>query len=213
MFTINRNSLAKIIEEFLPDLIVLDEKAISHSLASFSFSKDNFTFDEFVFPREDVRTGVNHEDDPFAGGNEDFGMGVDGDGPQAEDFFQGDQAVGDDFGAGPDDFGGDNGSNGSVGGEGDQVQEAGRPGPHAPFDPRRVPNERDLVLAMTDGDGDGGMMDYFDQNFLKNWACPEHWKLRKVVRKHEHTFVSILSIERSFRESKSKLSSKARDVY
>ena len=33
-------------------------------------------------------------------------------------------------------------------------------------------------------DADGGvMMDYFDSNFLKNWAGPEHWKLRKVVRR------------------------------
>ncbi|KAF8682082.1 hypothetical protein AX14_004414 [Amanita brunnescens Koide BX004] len=38
-------------------------------------------------------------------------------------------------------------------------------------------------MAMTDADGDGGAMDYFDQNFLKNWAGPEHWKLRKVVRR------------------------------
>ena len=53
-----------------------------------------------------------------------------------------------------------------------------------PFDPRRAPNERDLVLAMTDAEG-GVMMDYFDQSFLKNWAGPEHWKLRKVVRRRE----------------------------
>ncbi|KAK7687927.1 hypothetical protein QCA50_009146 [Cerrena zonata] len=51
-----------------------------------------------------------------------------------------------------------------------------------PFDPRKAPNERDLVLAMTNAEG-GTMMDYFDQSFLKNWAGPEHWKLRKVVRR------------------------------
>ena len=30
-----------------------------------------------------------------------------------------------------------------------------------------------------------GMMDYFDPTYLKNWAGPEHWKLRKVVRRRE----------------------------
>jgi condensin complex subunit 2 len=99
----------------------------------------------------------------------------------AEDFFQGDQAIGDEFAHGSDDYGGENISNGSA----EQERNMGHPGPLQPFDPRRMPNERDLVMAMTDADGDGGMMDYFDQNFLKNWAGPEHWKLRRVVRKRE----------------------------
>lgn len=108
----------------------------------------------------------------------------DDDAPPVEDFFVGDQAVGDDFAGGDfggrDDFGGENGSDGSEAGP----AEPSRPGGFVPFDPRRLPNERDLVLAMTDADAEGGlMMDYFDQTFLKNWAGPEHWKLRKVVRR------------------------------
>jgi condensin complex subunit 2 len=94
--------------------------------------------------------------------------------------------------AAADDFGGDMGGddngdgndNGSPVGEAEQRAE-GRPVEFVPFDPRRLPTERDLIMAMTDGDGDGGAMDYFDQNFLKNWAGPEHWKLRKVAQKRE----------------------------
>lgn len=111
-------------------------------------------------------------------------MDMDGDAPPIEDFFVGADAVGDDYGGGGDVMGGDEDSHsngGSVDPQGDQTDE--RPGAFVPFDPRRIPNERDLVMAMTDGDGDGGMMDYFDKNFLKNWAGPEHWKLRKVIRR------------------------------
>lgn len=106
-------------------------------------------------------------------------MDMDGDGlAPVEDFFVGDQAAGDDYNEGPDDFGGED--RGSAGLDGE-------PGnaPLVPFDPRKGPNERDLILAMTDADQEGGgmMMDYFDQSFKKNWAGPEHWKLRKVVRR------------------------------
>lgn len=126
-------------------------------------------------------------------------MDLDGGGPDvgeapAEDFFTGDQAVHDDYNM-PDmdnDYG--DGGMGSANGDGDGesgsgsgIERHGQQGPggaFVPFDLRRVPNERDLVMAMTgDGDGEGGMMDYFDQNFLKNWAGPEHWKLRKIVRR------------------------------
>ena len=123
-----------------------------------------------------------------SGGDHGFGMDVDdGNGAPVEDFFVGEQAVGNDFGGdgmGQEDFGADRDS-GSV--EADREQQMGPQGRLGQFDPHRGPNERDLVMAMTDADGEGGMMDYFDQNFLKNWAGPEHWKLRKVVRRREFT--------------------------
>jgi condensin complex subunit 2 len=109
-------------------------------------------------------------------------MDVDNSAPPVEDFFVGADAVNDDYGGGDmggDDYGGDNHSNGSMGPPG---EDDGQPGAFVPFDPRRAPNERDFVMAMADAD-DEGMMDYFDQNFLKNWAGPEHWKLRKVIRR------------------------------
>ncbi len=79
---------------------------------------------------------------------------------------------------------GDGNDNGSPVSEEGQRGEA-RPAEFVPFDPRRLPTERDLIMAMTDADGEGGAMDYFDQNFIKNWAGPEHWKLRKVIRKRK----------------------------
>jgi len=67
--------------------------------------------------------------------------------------------------------------------EAGRVDDGGRPGPFVPFDPRQMPSDRDLILAMTTGDGESGSLDYFDQNIMKNWAGPEHWKLRRVVKK------------------------------
>lgn len=119
----------------------------------------------------------------------DFGMDVE-QGP-AEDFFAGPEAINDDFtygGGSGDDYGGD-GEGGSVepeaGGEGAAAGGAGT-GPFVPFDPRNAPNGREFVLGMADPDGEGGGLDYFDSRFSKNWAGPEHWKLRRTIRKRKH---------------------------
>ncbi|KAG2113164.1 condensin complex subunit 2/barren [Suillus discolor] len=177
--------------QFFPDLDVLDDKAISHSLADFSFAKDsNHTFDDSLYRDDTVhnQAGDEDEDDPGFGdyGANDAPMDVDGD-RDGQDFFQGDQAVDDDYDGG-DAFGGGDyggGDNGSVGAEGDQ-QHAVRPGGAlVPFDPRHAPNKPDRVIAITDADGENAMMGYFDKNLMKNWAGPEHWKLRKVIRKPE----------------------------
>lgn len=177
-----------ITEQFLPDLNALDDKAISHSLEDFSFAKGAFSFDTTAFLQDDhLGLEVDNDDDDhdvgMPGDNDDQDMpppmDVDGAEPPVEDFFVGDQAVGDDYVG--DDFGG-----GNTGPEEDsQEQPEGQPGPFMPFDPKRMPNERDLVMAMTEGEEGGIMMDYFDQAFLKNWAGPQHWKLRKVVRKRK----------------------------
>lgn len=111
-----------------------------------------------------------------------------GDAPEAQDFFAGDEGGdGEDFGTfgmdvqGPDDD--DIGTEGAEEMEGNQRPGSGVPGV-VPFDPRRAPDHRELVLAMTE-EGGASMMDYFDSNIIKNWAGPEHWKLRKVIRKPE----------------------------
>ncbi|KAG1750052.1 condensin complex subunit 2/barren [Suillus occidentalis] len=177
--------------QFLPDLDVLDDKAISHSLAAFSFAKDsNRTFDDSLYRDDtvDIEAGDENDNDPGFGdyGANDAPMDVDGD-RGGQDFFKGDQAIDDDYDGG-DAFGGGDyggGEHGSVSAEGDQ-QHAVRPGgAFVPFDPRRAPNEPDRVIAITDADGENAMMGYFDKNLMKNWAGPEHWKLRKVVRKPE----------------------------
>ncbi|KAF4593297.1 Condensin complex subunit 2 [Pleurotus pulmonarius] len=174
---------------FVPDISFLDTKEIAHSLEGFAFSKST-DFGETSFFQDDLADDDDDNDNFDVGGatfDDPGAMDIDGgDGaPPAEDFFVGDQAVRDDFYApvgGGDDYGADNASNGSVAPEG----EAGGAAPFVPFDPRRAPNQRDLVMAMTDADAEGGMMDYFDQNFNKNWAGPEHWKMRKVVRRTEN---------------------------
>ncbi|TFK74925.1 barren [Pluteus cervinus] len=160
--------------QYLPDLSVLEEKTIAHSLADFAFGKSTFTLDDVTMFQD---SGAGQDDD------DDGGFDAPG-ADQVEDFFVGADAV-------VDDFGGDMGGGDEYGDGGSPTSDrapgpgAGAPGPYVPFDPRRAPNERDLVMAMTDGAGDGGLMDYFDQTFLKNWAGPEHWKLRKVLRKPE----------------------------
>ncbi|OAX38973.1 barren [Rhizopogon vinicolor AM-OR11-026] len=170
--------------QFLPDLEILEDKAISHSLAAFSFAKDsNYTFDDTLYRDDTVHDQADDDDGNDPGfGDYDAAMNMDG-----EDFFQGDQAADDDY-AGGDGFGGADyggGENGSVGAEGDQQHMVRSGGALLPFDPRRAPNERGLVMAVTDADGENAIMGYFDQNFMKNWAGPEHWKLRKVIRKPE----------------------------
>lgn len=181
--------------EFLPDLNALEDREIAHSLADFSFSQSNLTFDDTTLYRDDTRLEDDDDDgndaafDAFGAG--DTPMDVDGGGPsQTEDFFQGDQAVDDEFYGGGDGgiSGGDYGraESGSIATEGEQGQgQALRTGPFVPFDPRRVPTERDLIVAMTDADGQSDILGYFDQNVRKNWAGPEHWKLKKVIRKPE----------------------------
>lgn len=54
-------------------------------------------------------------------------------------------------------------------------------GPTIPFDPSKSTGPNGLVMARDDGEA--MMLDYFDQGFLKNWAGPEHWKLRRAVRR------------------------------
>lgn len=133
---------------------------------------DNTTRDDHIDDDDD--------DDPGFGGNSGECHGP------VEDFFVGADAVAGDYGGDTrGDMGGDGfDDGGSFGAEGEGANGgSGAVAVYVPFDPRRAPNERDLVMAMTDGSGDGGMMDYFDQTFLKNWAGPEHWKLRKAIRK------------------------------
>ncbi|KAH7872991.1 condensin complex subunit 2/barren [Lentinula edodes] len=168
--------LTQLRAEFIPDLDGLQSKAISQELSDFSFTQNPLMNDDTTFFQDDtIADGFDDDDDD---GFE--AMMVDG-APPVEDFFVGDDAVGDDYGAGMMDGEdlGDANSNGSVGpmgnGQGGTEQ-------FVPFDPRHAPNQRDLMLAMNTEDG-GGMMDYFDNTFLQNWAGPEHWKMRKPIRR------------------------------
>jgi condensin complex subunit 2 len=169
-------------------LEVLERKAISHSLEGFSFSSNTWALDEAALFREDtplVQNDGSNGADGFEGSAGDFIDTSHGPLPE-EDFFMGDHAVGDDLGGddlGPGGYGGEDDENGSADAQADPGVAGPDSGRHIVFDPRRAPNERALVMAMTNGDGEGGMLDYFDQSLLKNWAGPEHWKLRKTIRR------------------------------
>ncbi|KAI0766563.1 barren [Trametes elegans] len=178
-------------EQFLPDIDALDDQEISQSLEDFSFGRDSFSADDTFFRDGTHAPELDDDDDDDNVFNDMHDpanpMDVDGGSGSAapvEDFFVGEQAVPDDYAG---EYAGDYGAagdNGSVNGSDDANGEPRPTGDFVPFDPRKAPNERGLVMAMADADADGGvMMDYFDSNFLKNWAGPEHWKLRKVVRR------------------------------
>lgn len=113
-------------------------------------------------------------DDPYL--NQDFGGGGGDDDEGAEvdffaDQFSGEAAAFGLAGAPAPIASGSGAGGGGGGGTGFGAVE--------PFDPRRVADERDLVMSM-DGEGDG-MFAYFDAKLGKNWAGPEHWKMRRGV--------------------------------
>ena len=195
--------------QFLPNLDDLDYKSIVPSLRDFSFSGNSFSFeddhnsmyrdDSFAYTQENYDDDDAGDNDPIGYTQENMEDGAPLDSGDAQDiapvqdFFSSDQAnqdgyTGDGDYGGDDDFGGD-GENGSVGADADHQIDGGMPGPargtFVPFDPAKGPNERDLIMAMMNPEADGGTMDYFDKNVLKNWAGPEHWKLRKVIRKRK----------------------------
>jgi condensin complex subunit 2 len=120
------------------------------------------------------------DDDDFGGEARAFNAGDEGGAPPVEDFFMGADAAADDFGG--DTIDGDDNSDGSD--SGSPVGESQRGAAEfVLFDSRHLPTERGLVVSMTDAGREEDAMDYFDQNLLKNWAGPEHWKLRKVIWK------------------------------
>jgi condensin complex subunit 2 len=179
--------------EFFPDLSVLDDGAISHSLAGFTFGQD-VALDNVKLG---LANGLDSDDEDFGAlpppPQYDGDVPMDGEGgdfapPPVEDFFMGDQAVEDDYGGDVDAFAGreeERSESGSVAAFGGQYAGGGGGGANAPlvaFDPRR-PSEQQFVEAMAAGDSNS--LDYFDRGFVKNWAGPEHWKLRRPIPKGE----------------------------
>jgi condensin complex subunit 2 len=171
------------------DLANIAEKSVMSSrLADFKFSSDpannDYSIDGAFHNRGEEMDSADEAEfqDPI---QVDMASGG-GDGAEplpapggTEDFFSGDQAV-EDY---PMDFGGDGYDQGGEDGEmGEEGMEARAGAPLAPFDPRRAPNPTELVMAMANAGGQD-MLDYFDASVIKNWAGPEHWKMRKVIRK------------------------------
>lgn len=152
-------------------------QTITDSLANFQFSSDgNVNVDSMLNSAshhdqydDDGASGFGGDDGDNGDMGESGGFGHDGmddDGPQ--DFFTGDQAIVEDNGF-------------QHGGEEPYGVPGNSHGPAESFDPRRQANERDLVMSMTE-DGEE-MIDYFNEAAMKNWAGPQHWKIRRVIRK------------------------------
>lgn len=53
------------------------------------------------------------------------------------------------------------------------------------FDPRAAPDDREVVIGIGGEEGDKKVFNYFDTALAKNWAGPEHWKMRRTVRRYE----------------------------
>ncbi|KDN42839.1 hypothetical protein RSAG8_06593, partial [Rhizoctonia solani AG-8 WAC10335] len=176
--------LADLRAKFMPDLEELEDRTIMPSLSDFKFASDDLTFASYVLPSR------NTPDEPMAFGEREPDGMANGDAPgPVEDFFTGGEAV-NDFeggfhgGGGFDDDGGDDG----VGDMGDYTANAtgaNHTGPVEPFDPRRGRDERTLIMSMSEDATE--MLDYFDTTVMKNWAGPQHWKVRRAVRKDGDT--------------------------
>lgn len=190
---------------------MLDSKAICHSLDDFAFSKDPSS-DETTMFREPSQAPFDDDDDDddvggFDGPQADYSasMNVDGDGagpPPEGNFFTSHEIMDsfEDGGMGHDGMD-DSGTPGLGRGQynagpGGEQGAGGANGPYGPFDPRRMRSESDRVIAMTDGDSQGGMIELFDQTFLKNWAGPEFFKLRKSMKRRAyfHLFSATVCI-------------------
>ncbi|KAG9104291.1 hypothetical protein FRC06_003799 [Ceratobasidium sp. 370] len=181
--------LAELRAKFI-DLEELDEYSIMPTLSDFKFSSDDkfldLTFASNALPSR------NTPDEPMDV-NGDMNMAAVGEGP-VEDFFTGGEAVADfdgGFSGGggggfDDDVDDDDGAGGGM--DDFTANNATGPnhtGPLEPFDPRRGRNERTLIMSMSEDATE--MLDYFDSTVMKNWAGPQHWKVRRAIRKDGDT--------------------------
>ncbi|CAE6482102.1 unnamed protein product [Rhizoctonia solani] len=176
--------LADLRAKFMPDLEELEDRTIMPSLSDFKFASDDLTFASHVLPSR------NTPDEPMAFGEREPDTMADGDAPgPVEDFFTGGEAVNDFDGAfhnggGFEDDGGDDGV-GDMGDYTGNATGANHTGPVEPFDPRRGRDERTLIMSMSEDATE--MLDYFDTTVMKNWAGPQHWKVRRAIRKDGDT--------------------------
>ncbi|RUO96117.1 condensin complex subunit 2/barren, partial [Jimgerdemannia flammicorona] len=59
------------------------------------------------------------------------------------------------------------------------------PGTAAPFDPAvKSLKEKDYMMAMAGEENE--MFSYFDSAFMRSWAGPEHWKMRRAVKEYNN---------------------------
>jgi condensin complex subunit 2 len=156
------------------------------SLSSFRFSPDA-NLDLGILNPIDEELSVrnvhlDHDDDMGGDDFNDDGNVVNADGQ--EDFF-GDMNRQEDF----NDYGGGGDEDHH---DGEDDGELGQ-GQIEPFRPGgNGGGERDLVMSMA-GNGEQ-MFDYFDSALMKNWAGPEHWKMRRIAVKKGISTLSLCSL-------------------
>lgn len=159
--------ISRLRAEFLPDLGAIADMVVCPSLADFKFSAaDAPVFDLTNLHNRQLNENGQPDGDPM---DEDGFFDATG-----AQFGEGDLGPENFFDAGPEDDQSDNERLPDLG--------ASTIGPAEPFDPSRGPSERELVMVMNEGNQDG-VFDYFDTNFTKNWAGPEHWKMRRAPLK------------------------------
>lgn len=168
-----------ITEKCLPNgLAAINAMALCPSLASFRFSPDA-NIDLGILNPDDEPLIVGDVKAPNPGGPLDFAL------PDYDDFNN------QDFGGGAEDDDDVNEFGRTSAGEIDffasdaGAQAIGESAPGyvygqaEPLDPRRASG--DVVMSM-DGPRDQ-MFNYFDSRLTKNWAGPEHWKMRRFAPK------------------------------
>ena len=171
----------------MPSLQNVLSRNISVTLADFKFSADARS----AFDVSMMMNGRDDDDD------KNFGQDLQGGSNSTrvmpgQDFF-GDDGIGNDFAgdAGGDGLfdGGDDDNDagfndhddaGSFGRTAGAPGNPNRFGHGEPFDPRSHGGPSNLFMSTEEGQG--LMLDHFDEGYLKNWAGPEHWKLRRVRR-------------------------------
>ncbi|KAF0520509.1 condensin complex component Cnd2 [Gigaspora margarita] len=150
--------ISKLRSKIFPELSRLFTKDICPSLKSFEFSVDIGFLTRRGSDDDDNEDREDQEDQVIT----DDIIGDD----NYPDFFDDNFLSGEEGGGGDDD---DDGISG--------IFEGFDGGPREPRE--RIP-EKDYIMAMANNTND--TFQYFDSAFLRNWAGPEHWKLKPTVR-------------------------------
>lgn len=167
-----RIDVSKLKSSFLGSLASFQERTICPCLANFKFSATDSVqcFVDLAALAETAEEPPPNDQPGGGGGGDFFDSGYD---PNSADM---DFAMGD--------------------GVGDDDDDEGGVGMMSTFNANKMPNERDMVMALVDdststsrigqstmANESSGMFDYFDKSLKKMWAGPEHWKLRRTVTK------------------------------
>lgn len=171
---------------------------ICPSFANFKFNADPTLLDMSLFQPEQLEASTSGSRN--TPGQEENGDGYNdepaqGDAGPPVDFFEDTVAGfgGDNDGYADDDggahfepaYGDADGSDGEMIIDAAEAAHGAQYGAVQRFDPRMAPDDREVVIGMGGEEGDKKVFSYFDTNMSKNWAGPEHWKMRRTIRRFE----------------------------